>query len=234
MRFSNSTLHATRFESPILSWMAPIFDRTCQRSSPEPGLFDCMADPTAACELIVTNKEIRIAELRNFDQVVQTYWSSIFRFVLASVRDQDTAATLTQDCFWRAFRYRSGFRGDSSVNTWLIRIAVNLVRDFGANRRLQFWRRTISSSVDAHAISDHLPDPDVSAERRAIIKEHVEAVWGATAHLSEKQRTAFLLRFVEDMEVPEIAVVMGLSEGSVKVHLFRAVRSVRNQIGGMR
>src|ERR1051326_8278491 len=86
-------------------------------------------DPTAASEFISTSMETPIAELQDFDRVVQTYWPRIFRFVLASVRDQDAAETLTQDCFWRAYRHRNRFRGDSSVNTWLVHIAVNLIRD---------------------------------------------------------------------------------------------------------
>src|SRR5205814_8810811 len=99
----------------------------------------------AASELIVTSMESTVVELQDFDRVVQIYWARIFRFVLASVRDQEVAETLTQDCFLRAYRSRNRFRGDSSVNTWLVHIAVNLVRDFGRNRRLQFWKRTMSS-----------------------------------------------------------------------------------------
>src|SRR5438128_1338781 len=121
-------------------------------------------DPTAASPFIATTMESPIAELQDFEKVVQIYWPRIFRFVLASVRDEDAAQTLTQDCFWRAYRHRSRFRGDSSVNTWLIHIAVNLVRDFARNRRLQFWRRTQSSSVDAATISEWVPDRDVSPE----------------------------------------------------------------------
>jgi RNA polymerase sigma-70 factor (ECF subfamily) len=50
-------------------------------------------------------------------------------------------------------------------------------------------------------------------------------------HLSERQRTVFLLRFVEDMELAEIAAVTGMKEGTVKVHLFRALRAVRSGLG---
>ena len=193
-----------------------------------------LMEPTAASEFIPTSMESPIAELRDFDKVVQLHWPRIFRFVLASVRDQDAAETLTQDCFWRAYRSRSRFRGDSSVNTWLLRIAVNLVRDFGRNRRLQFWRRALSSSVDTRTISDWVPDRSVSPEAKAVIREKLEAVWAATATLSERQRTVFLLRFVDDMDLLEIAAAPGLKEGAVKVHLFRALQSVRKQIGSLK
>jgi RNA polymerase sigma-70 factor (ECF subfamily) len=52
--------------------------------------------------------------------------------------------------------------------------------------------------------------------------------------LPERQRTVFLLRFVEEMELLEIAAVTGLTEGAVKVHLYRALRSVRAQVGRLR
>jgi RNA polymerase sigma-70 factor (ECF subfamily) len=209
---------------------------SCKRMSTSP--FDNTSswnmEPTATSEFMATSMDTPIAELQDFERVVQTYWPRIFRFVLASLRDQDAAETLTQDCFWRAYRHRSRFRGDSSVNTWLVHIALNLIRDFARNRRLQFWRRTQRASVDAEAIMDWVPNRDVSPEANAVVKEQVAAVWAATKGLSERQRTVFLLRFVEDMDLLEIAAATGLTEGSVKVHLFRAVRSVRKQIGSLR
>jgi RNA polymerase sigma-70 factor (ECF subfamily) len=66
------------------------------------------------------------------------------------------------------------------------------------------------------------------------MKEQLEAVWAATAKLSEKQRTVFLLRFVEDMDMGEIAAATGISQGAVKVHLFRAVQSVRKRLGSIK
>ena len=188
-------------------------------------------EPTAtSSQLIAANMQNRAIELQDFDKVVELHWPRIFRFVLASVRDRDAAETLTQDCFFNAYRARARFRGDSSVSTWLIRIALNLVRDFGRNRRLQFWRRARNSSIDTALISEWIPCGDVSAERRAILQEQLATVWKATAVLSEKQRTVFLLRFVEDMDLLEIATATGLSEGAVKTHLFRALHAVREHI----
>ena len=183
--------------------------------------------------LIANSMENPATELQDFDKVVQIYWPRIFRFVLASVRDRDSAETLTQDCFWRAYRGRARFRGEASLNTWLMHIAVNLVRDFSRNRRLQFWKRISASGVatDARSISETICHRGISPETAALVKEQVEAVWTATGVLSERQRTVFLLRFVEDMDLLEIAATMGLTEGAVKVPLFRALRSIRKKLG---
>jgi RNA polymerase sigma-70 factor (ECF subfamily) len=174
-----------------------------------------------------------VSELSDFDTVARRYWPRIFRFVLASTRDRDVAESLTQDCLLRAYQGRERFRGDSSLNTWLMQIAINLVRDYGRNRRLQFWKRAQSTTVDPSMLSDGLAGGGTSPEARTVAKEQMEAVWRASANLPERQRTVFLLRFVEEMELLEIAKVMGIQEGAVKVHLFRAVHTVRKRIGGM-
>lgn len=186
-------------------------------------------EPTAAVSLISTDVN-PVTEIDDFDGVVQRYWPRILRFLLGAVQDPDVAETLTQDCFLKAYRNRAAFRGDSTLNTWLMSIAVNLVRDRVRTRRFQFWRKAERSAVDSELIGEWLPDPNVSPEQRALINEEIQAVWDATRNLSEKQRTVFLLRFVEDLDILEIAKATSLSESAVNVHLFRAVRAIRKQV----
>jgi RNA polymerase sigma-70 factor (ECF subfamily) len=170
------------------------------------------------------------AELQDFDEVVRYHWQRVHRFILASVRDADAAQTLTQDCFLRAYSGRGAFRGQASIKTWLMQIAVNLVRDFGRNRRLQFWKRLRASAVNPGDIGDHLSDPGVSPEDQALRKEQVQIIWRASQSLPARQKTVFLLRFVEEMDLLEIASVTGLKEGTVKMHLFRALQAVREKL----
>jgi RNA polymerase sigma-70 factor, ECF subfamily len=165
--------------------------------------------------------------IQDFDALVQQHRPRIFRFLLASLRDKEVAENLAQDCFVRAFKARDQFRGSSTIGTWLMHIAANLVRDHEANSRLKFWRRKLRSDLDPNDLSDWIPDQQKSPEALALAKEQVDAIWKAAASLSEKQRTVFLLRFVEDMDLLEIAVVTGMKEGTVKTHLFRAVQAVR-------
>src|SRR5579864_8504256 len=104
-------------------------------------------------------------ETQDFDEFVRIYRPRIFRFALASLRDRDAAETVTQDCFLRAYKARSRFRGDCSMQTWLMQIAVNLVRDFGRSRRFQFWKRARAVGVDLDSVSDWIPDQDISPEQ---------------------------------------------------------------------
>ncbi|HWC97324.1 MAG TPA: RNA polymerase sigma factor [Candidatus Sulfopaludibacter sp.] len=167
------------------------------------------------------------AEIDDFDEVVRVYWPRVFRFALASLRDYDAAQTVAQDCFYKAHKNRSTFRGDSSLSTWLMQIAVNTVRDHLRNRRLQFWKR--SQSIDPAA--RWIPDGQLSPENEAALRERVQTVWRVAETLSEKQRTVFLLRFVDDMDLLEIAAATGMKEGTVKTHLFRALQTIREQLG---
>ena len=189
-------------------------------------------EPTATAEVIPAAITDPVQEIQDFDRVVERYWPRVLRYVLAAVHDADTAETLTQDCFWKAYKGRNGFRGESSLHTWLMHIAVNLVRDHTRSRRYQFWKRAAQNAVDHKTAHNWLPDRSISPEQRASINEQVQAVWKATKDLSERQRTVFVLRFVEDMIPAEIAEATGMTENAVNVHLFRAVRAIRKRLKG--
>lgn len=181
-------------------------------------------------ELATVMVEAPARELADFDEVVRLYQPGVFRFILASLRDRDAAETLTQECFLRAFRARDRFRGEASVKTWLMRIAVNQIRDHLSSERLKFWRRTQRSGIDLSIASDWLTDHKSSPEAAVEAKQKVEAVWQAVGELSQNQRTVFLLRFVEELEILQIAAITGMKEGTVKIHLFRALRAVRAKV----
>jgi RNA polymerase sigma-70 factor, ECF subfamily len=191
-----------------------------------------MAACTTLEPMTMADAEQRAAE--EFTRIVTSHRPQIFRFLLASTRDIDLAETLTQECFLKAHRNWSTFRGESSAMTWLMRIAINLQKDHWRNRRMQFWRQTRSNSVDLDEASEWLPSAESSQEHKILARERVSQVWRAVEELSERQRTVFLLRFIEELELSEIAETTGLSEGTVKAHLSRALARVRTELGGKR
>jgi RNA polymerase sigma-70 factor (ECF subfamily) len=79
--------------------------------------------------------------------------------------------------------------------------------------------------------SEWLPGRDMTPEQRASARQQVAAVWSAMAGLSQKQRTVFLLHFLEEMSTAEIEAATGISRAAIKVHLFRAVHAVRKKLG---
>jgi RNA polymerase sigma-70 factor (ECF subfamily) len=189
-----------------------------------------MAAGTALEPMTMATAEDLAAE--EFARVVASHRQQIFRFLLASTRDMDLAETLTQDCFLKAHRHWSSFRGESSAITWLMRIAINLQKDHWRNRRVQFWRHTRSNAVDSEEASEWLPSGESSPEQQLLAREQVKRVWRAVDGLSERQRTVFLLRYVEELDIAEIGRATGLSEGTVKAHLSRALGRVRGEMGG--
>ncbi len=183
-------------------------------------------------ELPPLTQERPVLELADFDEVVRLYRPRIFRFIMASLGDRDVAESLTQDCFLKAFTARNQFRGDSSLSTWLTRIALNLIRDHLRSRRIRFWQKTRDTALDLVDISDWIPDTGVSAETAYLQRERVKEIWQAVDDLSGQQRMVFVLRFVDELELSEIAETTGMNTSTVKSHLYRALRIIREKTGG--
>ncbi len=167
----------------------------------------------------------------DFDRLVRLHQRRIYRVLLAVLRDADAADTLTQECFLRAYQKRQSFRGDATVATWLVRIALNLARDHQKSRRQWFWRRLLGSAdPSTEAAAAEVPDLRASPERTLLAREEAGSVARAVELLPARQREVFLLRFVEEMSLEEIAQATGLETGTVKSHLSRAVAAVRQKI----
>ena len=164
-----------------------------------------------------------------FESIVRQHQKRLHRFVLLMVKDQDAADTITQECFLRAYQSMAGFRGECRMDTWLLRIAVNLVRDHAKNRRVSFWRRLVGFG-DEEGPEFQVRSQQPSPEHTLLARAQVQAVWDSVSYLSRQQREVFLLRFVEEMSLLEIAEVLGLKIGSVKAHLFRALANIRKHL----
>ncbi len=185
----------------------------------------------AGNELAIEKREQAVLELADFDEVVRVYRPRILRFLLSSLTDRDAAEALTQECFLKAWSARHQFRGESSLSTWLTRIAVNLMRDHLRSRSLRFWQKTRGAALDVMDISDWVPDGRSSPESAAVARNRVAEVWRAVKDLSAHQRTVFVLRFVEEMELEEIATTIGMNLSTVKSHLYRALAAIRGRLG---
>ncbi len=189
---------------------------------------------TAAGLLGLGKRERALSELDDIDALVRTHRARLLRFVTFSVGDDDVAASIVQDCFLKAWSNRANFRGDSSVATWLTSIAVNLVRDHQRTRKVQFWRKAAKTAMDVMEVASILPGHESSPERQLLAREQAAAVVESLGDLSVNQRTVFLMRFSEEMELADIAQAMNMPVNTVKTHLHRAVRAVRRKVGGAR
>ncbi len=172
------------------------------------------------------------------EQLVLRYQKKIHAIAFQMLSgDAEEARDRTQDAFLQAFRKIKQFKGKSSFYTWLYRIVINTCID--ARRRRRRWREIFfagryerdkgaasESSLENFADTDRNSDPLATASRRQL-EDDVKSV---LKNLSARQRTIFQLKVFQEMSIAEIAETMGLAEGTVKTHLFRATRIVQKQL----
>ena len=183
---------------------------------------------TTALSSSITAKAEAISADR-FDEIMRQHQRRVYRVIYLLVRDADAADTLTQECFLRAYQERASFRGECRIETWILRIAVNLVRDHGRSRRASFWKRLVGleDGVSDGAEPRQFPAPGPSAERALLAREELQAVWNALSSLSPQQRAIFFLRYEEEMPLAQIAELLQVRVGSVKTQLARVTGKLR-------
>jgi RNA polymerase sigma-70 factor, ECF subfamily len=152
--------------------------------------------------------------------LVERHAQAIARFV-ASLGERDEVEEVVQDTFVRAFGSLDSFRGESTVRTWLLTIARNLLRDRQRGRKraklhVEIQDDDIVSSLDAL-------EGTVAAETEQRLRAAVET-------LSPMQRSIFTLRVTEGMSYREIAIAVGSTEGAARVHYHNAMRIIREKI----
>ena len=184
--------------------------------------------------LRLDTRERALNELDDVESLVRTHRARLLRFVTFSLGDEDLAASIVQDCFVKAWSNRHNFRGDCSVQTWLHSIALNLVRDYQRTQKFRFWKQARKTATDVTEVAGTLPSKASSPEAQLLARERARQVAEVLQTLSLNQRTAFVLRFHEEMDLNEIAIAMRMPVNTVKTHLHRALRTVRSRIGGPR
>jgi len=164
----------------------------------------------------------RAGDATAFEQIVARHKRVVYltaRRLLPSHEDADEAA---QQAFVRAWRSLDGFRSDSALRTWLVRIVLNVAKSI----------RAASKPTEDLPESDLLPDPAAGAEEGVHRAEARRRVREAVSRLPPRQRETVVLKIFSEMTHREVAEVMELSEGAVKAHLHQAVSNLRRLMAG--
>jgi RNA polymerase sigma-70 factor, ECF subfamily len=154
----------------------------------------------------------------------------VIQLALNLLGDRDEALDLSQEVFLRVFRTIHRFRGQSSLRTWIYRIAVNQARN-----RHRFWRRRHRAdqvSLDQH-IASHGEFPsgsELTPDRLLAQKELGERLQRALDNLPFDQRSAIVLREIDGLSYEEIAFSLGVAVGTVKSRLTRARQALRLEL----
>ena|SRR5688572_4566714 len=152
-----------------------------------------------------------------FAPLVQRYQRQVYHVCYRFTGNHADAADLAQDVFVRAYRGLSGFRGASSIHTWLYRIAVNVCLN-----------RASLKTPPSMPLGTREIDAGVEAPDRALVRgERAAEVRAAILRLPPKQRATLILRVYHDLPHQEIAAILGSSVGAVKANFFHALANLR-------
>ena len=163
-------------------------------------------------------------------ELVAEHQRMVYQLSLNLLSDHNEALDLSQEVFLRVFRTIHRFRGQSSLRTWIYRIAVNQARN-----RHRFWRRRHRAdqvSLDQHLAShgDFLSGGESTPDRVLAQKELAERLQRALDQLPFDQRTAIILREIDGLSYEEIAFSLGVAVGTVKSRLTRARQALRQDL----
>jgi RNA polymerase sigma-70 factor (ECF subfamily) len=160
-----------------------------------------------------------------FDLLVERHRRSVYQLCYRFVGNHEDASDLSQDVFLRAFRGLRGFRGQSSIATWLYRIGVNVCLNRVSAKTTQ---AKLTEPIADRQFEDSKSE---SASDRVLRDERAVQVRAAIARLPRTQRATLILRTYHEMSHQEIATVLGSTVGAVKANFFHALANLKKQLG---
>lgn len=181
-----------------------------------------------------------IAELQSgsedaFSYLLAVYQNPIYNLVAHIVEATSDAADVTQSVFIKVFRGIRFFHGQSSLRTWMYRIAVHEASNHRRGWLRRKWREAFSLDESPEFPDGVLARSTVQPEtpyELAANSERQRHVQRALASLAQPYRTVVVLREIEDMSYEDIAEVLGISEGTVKSRLTRGRELLRRKLQG--
>ncbi|MFD1677141.1 RNA polymerase sigma factor [Alicyclobacillus fodiniaquatilis] len=147
-------------------------------------------------------------------ELFQTYSNDLYRYAFYMLRNESDAKDAVQEIFIRVIRGWEGFRGDSSVKTWLWSIAKNYLHDVERKRKNQ---RIVQGNGSADFVS--VPSDEGYIELQNVILA-----------LPESQRQVVTLRLIHDMSTSDTAIILGWTESKVRTILHKAVVKLREYL----
>jgi RNA polymerase sigma-70 factor (ECF subfamily) len=175
-------------------------------------------------------RRILSGDTRAPETLMRRHNLALYRTARAILRDEAEAEDAVQDAYLRAFTSLEGFRGESSLATWLIRIAAN-----EALMRLRKQRRLAEvipiDPDNGEALMGEIPDTrEAGPERSALNSQVRRLIERGIDALPDMYRTVFVLRAVHEMSVAETSEALGLPEPTVRTRFFRARALLRSSL----
>ncbi|MBI5402830.1 MAG: RNA polymerase sigma factor [Ignavibacteriae bacterium] len=163
-----------------------------------------------------------------FRELYDTFSSRVYNTALGFLQSTEDAEDITQEIFILIHRSIKNFNRDSSLSTWIYRIAVNKSLEFIRSKKRK-KRFAIVKSIFAKEEAEELPDflhPGIIAEN----KDRAKILFKAIDKLTENQKTAFLLNKIDHLSYKEISEIMKVSHSSVESLIFRAKENLKKEL----
>jgi RNA polymerase sigma-70 factor, ECF subfamily len=183
---------------------------------------------TSDAELVGRARDRDEAAIRS---IMQSNNRRLYRIARSILRNDSEAEDAVQETYVRAFTHLEGFRGDSSLATWLARIVMN--EALGRLRRQRpsvEWTTLEPGFLEAQIIQFPLSSPSEDPEKSMAQREIQRVVEHAIDELPEAFRIVFITRVIEGMNVEETAELLGLKPETVKTRLHRARTMLRDNV----
>jgi len=159
------------------------------------------------------------------NQLIDHYQNDIFRFVYYRIHHQADAEDLTQDIFIQVIKRIYTVKDHTLFKAWLYKIARNRVTDFFRKKRFLFFMGTTGDLELDTCETDENISPETELNR----KEFTMLLKSLSKDLSKWEREIFLMRFIDDLDIKDIALALDKNENTVKTHLFRALQKFKKQ-----
>lgn len=173
-------------------------------------------------------RALRAGEQDAYETLIQYYEQPVFSIVSRVMDHADEAADVTQEVFLKVFRKIDAFRGDSTLKTWIYRIAVNEAHNhrrwFGRHRRQEV---ALEPEGGRKGVRDLVADRGPSPYEMARDQETHQLIESALRRISVQYRAALVLREVEGLRYDEIAEILEVSLGTVKSRILRGREALR-------
>jgi RNA polymerase sigma-70 factor, ECF subfamily len=201
--------------------------------------FDACAPEMATPLVVRADDAALIAELRAgsesaYEALIERFEQPVYNMISRLMDDSADAPDVVQEVFLKIFRNIGSFRGESSLKTWIYRIAVNEAR----NHRRWFSRHKRQEVAidpggdETQGYSDWLADPGRSPFDSALDRETEVLIESALAGVNPKFKAALVLREIEGLTYEEIAEILEISLGTVKSRILRGRDALRKQLAG--
>jgi RNA polymerase sigma-70 factor (ECF subfamily) len=196
--------------------------------------------PERAAEAAAEQEDLRLIEAlregseRAYEELISRFQQPVFALALRLLSDQAEACDVVQEVFLKVFRNIGGFRGQSTLKTWMYRITVNEAH----NARRWFFRhrrREVELDTDPEESrnwKETIPDGSRSPYDTTLDSEQHVMIEAALNRINPIFREAVVLRDITDLSYEEIAEVLGVSLGTVKSRILRGREALRDELQG--